>query len=175
MAARSSHMHVPAGNSESLRSRPTAAPGTPASEKFNQDTITPVGSGTGIDSSDMDVGGHNFGNRNSSVRGSSLGFSSSSGSGLRLPTSAKRYFHTRRIQKGEVDKPWLTNKDPREKWVTIIPCIGVFIGLAVCAVLVWEGLSTVVNHKYCPVLIEDWSNGFDEKIWTREAEVGGFG
>ena len=53
--------------------------------------------------------------------------------------------------------------------------IGLFLGLVICGVLVWLGLRSVVNHKYCPVLMEDWSRGFDEKIWTREVEVGGFG
>jgi len=74
-----------------------------------------------------------------------------------------------------VQQPWKEKKDPKEKWVTIIPCIGLVVGLAVAGFLVWHGISSVVNHKYCPVLTEDWSNGFDEKIWTREVECGGFG
>lgn len=66
-------------------------------------------------------------------------------------------------------------KDPREKWVTIIPMIGLLIGLAIAGFLVWDGLRTVVNHKYCPVYVDDFSQGFDSKIWTKEVEVGGFG
>ena len=87
----------------------------------------------------------------------------------------QRYFKSRRVKQGEVEKPWLSNKDPREKWVTIIPIIGIVIGLGIAGFLVWDGLRTVVSHTYCPVLDEDWSSGFDSKIWTKEVEVGGFG
>lgn len=102
---------------------------------------------------------------------------SSQKSGLSSAVSSppQKYFHSRRVKKGSIEKPWLASTDPREKWVTIIPCIGLFFGLAVCGVLIWEGLRRVVNHKYCPVLLEDFSNGFDPTIWTREVEVGGFG
>lgn len=105
-----------------------------------------------------------------SQRGSTTGFSSSTG--LNVPP---RYFHSRRVKRGEVSQPWLAKKDPREKWVTIIPCVGLFIGLGIAGILIWHGVSSVVNHKYCPVLIEDWSNGFREDIWSREVQVGGYG
>ncbi len=79
------------------------------------------------------------------------------------------------MKKGEVERPWMDKKDPREKWVTIIPLIGLFVGFALAGFLVWDGLRTVVNHVYCPVLDENWSGGFNERVWTKEAEVGGFG
>ncbi|OAL19286.1 hypothetical protein AYO22_09830 [Fonsecaea multimorphosa] len=94
---------------------------------------------------------------------------------LPQPMLNQRYFHSRRVKKGEVDRPWTKVKDPREKWVTIIPLIGLAIGLGLAGLLVWDGLRSVVNHKYCPVYLEDFSTGFDSKIWTKEAEVGGFG
>ena len=53
--------------------------------------------------------------------------------------------------------------------------MGIFLGLAVAGFLVWDGLRSVVNHQYCPVLDEDWSKGFNTAVWTKEAEVGGFG
>ena len=74
-----------------------------------------------------------------------------------------------------MNKPWLNEKNPREKWVTIIPLIGLFIGLAVSGFLVWDGLRTVINHTYCPLLEEDFSSGLDSGKWLKEAEVGGFG
>ncbi|KAL2426969.1 Beta-1,3-glucan-binding protein [Exophiala dermatitidis] len=86
-----------------------------------------------------------------------------------------RYFHSRRVKKGEVERPWTKIKDPKEKWVTIIPMIGLLVGLGIAGFLVWDGLRTVVDHKYCPVYLEDFSNGLDSKVWTKEAEVGGFG
>jgi hypothetical protein len=96
-----------------------------------------------------------------------------SSSGIRgLPL---RYFHSRRVRKGEVEQPWKSRKDPKEKWVTIIPLIGLFIGVGIAGFLVWDGLSSVVKHNYCPVLSDDFSQGFNEQIWTKEAEVGGYG
>ena len=87
----------------------------------------------------------------------------------------QKYFHSRRVKKGEIERPWLDKKDPREKWVWIIPMIGMFIGLSLAALLIYDGLRAVINHEYCPVLDEDFSRGFDTNVWTKEAEVGGFG
>lgn len=53
--------------------------------------------------------------------------------------------------------------------------IGMFIGLSLAALLIYDGLKAVINHEYCPVLDEDFSRGFDTEVWTKEAEVGGFG
>lgn len=92
---------------------------------------------------------------------------------LALPDT--KYFHSRRIKKGEVQRPWMDKKDPKEKWVTIIPLIGIFFGLAISGVLVWDGLRSVSNFTYCPVLDEDWSGGFNTKVWTKEVQCGGFG
>lgn len=86
-----------------------------------------------------------------------------------------RYFHSRRIEKGSIEKPWLEKKDPKEKWVTIIPLIGILLGFGLAGFLVYEGLSTVTNYNYCTVLDENWSNGIDPTIWTQEQQTGGFG
>lgn len=99
----------------------------------------------------------------------------SSSTALHRSAAPPTYFKSRRIQKGEQERPWLNQKDPKEKWVWIIPLIGLFLGLGLCAVQVWFGLQRISKHTYCPVLDEDWSGGFKEDIWTREAEVGGFG
>lgn len=109
--------------------------------------------------------------------GSTMPSAAASSTALELHEAEKnaRYFHSRRIKKGEVERPWLENKkDPREKWVTIIPVLGILLGFIIVGILVWEGLSTVQNHTYCPVLDENW-NSFNDKVWTKEAEVGGFG
>lgn len=98
--------------------------------------------------------------------GSSSGFQSA-------PTA--RYFHSRRIRKGEQERPWLDRKDPKEKWVTIIPVIGIVIGLALSGFLIYEGLQSVSNHVYCPVLDDDFSGGLNSQVWTKEVELGGYG
>lgn len=74
-----------------------------------------------------------------------------------------------------MEKPWVAKKDPKEKWVTIIPLIGLAIGLALAGFLVYDGLSSVVHHKYQIVLDENFSEGLNSAVWTKEAEVGGFG
>ncbi|KAI9778017.1 MAG: hypothetical protein M1839_008422 [Geoglossum umbratile] len=103
---------------------------------------------------------------------------STAGSSTALPSAqfSQRYFHSRRVQKGEIEKPWLQKKDPREKWVTIIPLMGLGVGLLLAGFLIYDGLRSVVNHKYCPVLHEDFSGTtLNDQIWTKEVEVGGFG
>lgn len=85
------------------------------------------------------------------------------------------YFKSRRIQKDEIEKPWLEKKDPKEKWVTIIPLVALAIGFLLAGLLVYDGIRSVVHHEYCLVLSEDFSTGLDPKIWTKEAEVGGYG
>lgn len=87
----------------------------------------------------------------------------------------QRYFHSRLVKKGEIEKPWLDKKDPKEKWVTIMPLLGILIGLGISGFLVWDGLSSVVHHKYCPVLDDTFGNGLNTDVWTKEVQVGGFG
>lgn len=97
----------------------------------------------------------------------------SSSSAARPPPS--RYFHSRRVQKGEIEQPWLKKVDPKEKWVTIIPLIGLFLGLGIAGFLVYDGIRSVVHHKYCPVMSDSFAEGLNTNIWTQEAEVGGYG
>src|SRR5450432_2755861 len=99
---------------------------------------------------------------------------SSASSAIRGGVS-QRYFHSRRVPKGTITQPWKTKKDPKEKWVTIIPLIGLFLGLAIAGFLVYDGIKSVVHHSYCPVLSDDFSQGLNPNIWTQEVEVGGYG
>lgn len=107
-----------------------------------------------------------YGSMPASAMGSSTGFQTA---------EPQRYFHSRRIRKGEIERPWLDKKDPKEKWVTIIPIIGIVLGIALSGFLIYEGLSSVQNHVYCTVLDENFSGGLNNKVWTKEVEVGGFG
>ncbi|KAI1392626.1 glycoside hydrolase family 16 protein [Hypoxylon trugodes] len=86
----------------------------------------------------------------------------------------KPYFRSRRIKKGEVEKPWLAKKEPREKWVVILPVSGLLIGLALSGFFVWDGIHSVVKHNYCLVLEDNFST-FNDAVWTKEVQVGGFG
>ncbi|KAM7189952.1 hypothetical protein V8F33_009754 [Rhypophila sp. PSN 637] len=100
-------------------------------------------------------------------------FESSSAMGPRY--EPQRYFHSRRVRKGEVEKPWLDKVDPKEKWVTILPIIGIIVGLGISGFLVWDGIRSVVKHNYCEVLVDDFSQGLRSDIWSAEIQVGGFG
>jgi len=108
----------------------------------------------------------------------SRGFTSfdetASSDGPRFEVPAQRYFHSRRVR-GEVEKPWTKKSDPKEKWVTILPVLGIVVGLAISAFLIWDGIQSVVKHTYCDVLDEDFSHGLDPSIWEQEVQVGGFG
>ena len=102
-------------------------------------------------------------------------FGSTSALGARFDERSNRYFHSRRVKKGEVEKPWLDKSDPKEKWVTILPIVGIFIGLAISGFLIYDGIKSVVKHNYCLVLSDDFSDGLNTDVWTKEVQVGGFG
>ena len=59
--------------------------------------------------------------------------------------------------------------------MTIIPLVGIVVGLGIAAFLILQGLQTVTNHAYCSVYQSDFSKGLDMDVWTKEVEVGGFG
>jgi beta-glucanase (GH16 family) len=107
--------------------------------------------------------------------GSQLSSKNGSSAAIHQAGLSQRYFHSRRIKKGGIERPWTKTKDPRQKWVTIIPLVGLLIGLGLAGFLVWDGLRSVITHTYCPVYSDDFSNGFNDKVWTKRAEVGGFG
>jgi beta-glucanase (GH16 family) len=161
----------PAANMPSMAS--TAAPtpqrpGTP-SESLGRNPF-----GDGVESQASQRSGNN-GNPFSSPSASRPASSFDSASALGRFDGGQRYFHSRRVRKGEVEKPWTKQADPKEKWVTILPILGIIIGLGISGFLVWDGIRSVVKHNYCLVLEENWSNGFNEKVWKKEVQVNGFG
>ncbi|KAF4962185.1 hypothetical protein FSARC_9700 [Fusarium sarcochroum] len=101
-------------------------------------------------------------------------YESSAGSGTQVD-ERNRYFHSRRVRPGEVEKPWLEKTNPKEKWVTILPILAILIGLVGSGFLVWDGIRSVVKNKYCSVMDEDFSQGLNPNVWTKEVEVGGYG
>ncbi|KAK9451885.1 glycoside hydrolase [Limtongia smithiae] len=86
-------------------------------------------------------------------------------------------FRSRRIPQGYIsEKPWLKDRQKGDRilmWITVVTCV---IGCGIVGVLVWAGISSVTNYKYCVVMQDDFSSGtIDETLWTREVELGGFG
>ena len=145
-------------------------PGTPNTDRIRD----PFGDNTDAASSHRGAqnGTNPFSSPDQSRPTSSYG--SSSGYAQR-EQQGQRFFHSRRITKGEVEKPWLGKKDPKEKWVSIFPLLGILIGLGISGFLVWDGLRSVTHHKYCTVMDEDFSSDLNTDIWTKEVQVGGFG
>jgi hypothetical protein len=151
----------------------TAVP-TPTQRPATPNDRNPFSDGLESQASQRTVGGANpFASPSGSRPASSFG--SSSALEARFDARAQRYFHSRRVRKGEVEKPWLAKADPKEKWVTILPILGIILGLGISGFLVWDGIRSVVKHKYCLVLEDTFKGGLDESIWTKEVEVGGFG
>ena len=142
----------------------TPRPGSPDLSSYN-DNITPLPRANPFATP--------FASRPGSGPGSIR--ASASAVDLHQQNLTQKYFHSRRIKREEIEHPWRDRKDPREKWVTIIPIIGLVLGIALAGFLVYDGMRTVVNHTYCPVVDEDWSGGINSKIWTKEVEVGGYG
>ena len=147
-------------------------PGTPNTDASRHNN-NPFGDNDAASSHRPGGSTNPFGSPDASRPASSYG--SSSAIGNRFDERAQRYFHSRRVQRGEVEKPWLEKRDPKEKWVTILPLVGILIGLGISGFLIYDGLSSVVHHTYCPVLDENFDGGLDANVWTKEVAVGGFG
>jgi hypothetical protein len=93
------------------------------------------------------------------------------------PMTNNRYtrrFKSRLAGSEGIDKPWLKEKDPREKWVTILPLIGVMIGCGLAGFLGYSGWASVETHKFCLVYQDNFDN-FNPDAWQHEIQVGGFG
>ncbi|KAH8886395.1 concanavalin A-like lectin/glucanase [Thozetella sp. PMI_491] len=145
-------------------------PGTPTSDLLGRN---PFNDGAESQASHR-TAPNPFASPSASRPASSFGSSSAIGGG-RYDAPGQRFFHSRRVKKDEVEKPWTKNVDPKEKWVTILPVIGILIGLAISGFLVWDGIHSVVKHNYCLVLADDFSGGLNEDVWTKEVQLGGFG
>lgn len=84
------------------------------------------------------------------------------------------YFRSRRVKPEDVQQPWLKKKHPRQIWVTIFPLTGLFLGLIVTGILIWDGIRAVAQHEYCEVLNENFTT-WNDNIWAKEVGLGGFG
>ncbi|EXJ80993.1 hypothetical protein A1O3_07281 [Capronia epimyces CBS 606.96] len=87
------------------------------------------------------------------------------------------YFRSRRIKDRNTDRSWLRpRKDHRQKWLTIIPLIGIILGFCIAGAYIFVGIQNVPVHKYCMVYEDTFSSGdLDLNVWTKEVQVGGYG
>lgn len=87
-----------------------------------------------------------------------------------------KYFRSRRIRKDDGHEPPKFKKDPKEKWLCIIPLAGWFLGIAITGVMIYLKIGRLTPHNYCSVLDDDFSSGvLNKNVWTIENEVGGYG
>jgi hypothetical protein len=104
-----------------------------------------------------------------SVYGAASGFLSSDSSGT-------KYFRSRRIRKEDGYEPPVFKKDPKEKWLCIIPLMGVALGIVITGIMIYLKIGNIKSYNYCSVLSDDFSSGvLNPNIWQAEQEVGGFG
>jgi hypothetical protein len=90
--------------------------------------------------------------------------------------SGERFFRSRRIRKDWNASPPKFKKEPKEKWLTIIPLSGIGIGTVITGLLIFLQVGLKKSYNYCSVLDDDFSTGIlNPSIWTKEVNVGGFG
>ena len=91
---------------------------------------------------------------------------------VRLPG----FFASRKVAKGDIEKPWVEAKNRQREWGTILPLFGIIVGICLASGLVCLGVFSVSNHSYCEVLIENFdSPTLNSSVWTKEVQSGGFG
>jgi hypothetical protein len=96
------------------------------------------------------------------------------GSGFHYGPVPGQYFRSRRVKPKDVQMPWLDKPHPRQKWGTILPLIGFGLGLIVVAIMIWDGFRVIGRHKYCEIYHDNFTS-FNESVWTKEVELGGYG
>lgn len=91
-------------------------------------------------------------------------------------SGGQNYFRSRRIRKDDGHVPPVFKKDPKEKYLTIIPVTGLIVGLLITGAMIYLKIGTMKSHNYCPILDDDFSTGMlNPAVWTKEVEVGGYG
>jgi len=80
------------------------------------------------------------------------------------------------VEGTEIEKPWLLVPDPRVRvswWITVVIAL---LGVLLSGALIYFGAKGVPNvGNVCLILDEQWENGLDSSIWTREVNMDGFG
>jgi hypothetical protein len=156
----SKHFKMVVQTKQHQQSQSTSAPISPAPSNVSNPFDSPAPSVAGFNI------GNPFASRSPSQAPSVVGG---------LYRRGPKDFRSRRVDKTKIQTPWTAHKDPKEKWVTILPVLAIIIGLCASGALVYQGYSSVPRHNYKLVLSDDFSSGFNSDIWTKEIQVGGFG
>ena len=76
------------------------------------------------------------------------------------------------------DKPWLKQKEPRERWAYWLTLSMFVIGLGTAAIVIWlgwTGVRQLKDDQLCLVLDDEFSSLDLKNTWTADNELGGFG
>lgn len=76
------------------------------------------------------------------------------------------------------DKPWLGQKQKRERvnwWLTLVCMLLGVGGAAVLCFFGWSGVHQLKDEDLCLVFNDDFSTLDLENNWSKDIELGGFG
>lgn len=88
----------------------------------------------------------------------------------------KRVSESKVLPEGTViEKPWLDDKAYKKLRRFNHIFLGAFIlGLGIVAAQVYVAYTSITNHNYCEVLIDNFDT-FNTSVWKREVQIGGYG
>ncbi|EXJ56309.1 uncharacterized protein A1O5_12576 [Cladophialophora psammophila CBS 110553] len=86
-----------------------------------------------------------------------------------------KQFGSRPWRKRGIQRSWLRKKEPRERWMTIIPLIGAVLGLCLAGLLIWDGIRRTPYLEYCTVYRDHFSSPTLNDAWTFDISSTGFG
>ena len=95
-------------------------------------------------------------------------------------TQSKKYGRTFHFKSslidGPVEKPWLNEKDHREKWAIWIPYIGIIVGIMAFIGIGITAIFTTPRHNFCLVFEDNFDgDSINADIWQHEVQLNGFG
>ncbi|CAA9960222.1 hypothetical protein P3342_005655 [Pyrenophora teres f. teres] len=98
---------------------------------------------------------------------------------LRKPTKeeeekARDYFKSRRVRAEDVQMPWLDVVCRRTQIKNAMVIVGFILGLATAGIIIWQSMRDVGFYHYCETFRDDFTS-WNESVWTKEVELGGFG
>ncbi|KAF7571163.1 Glycoside hydrolase family 16 protein [Pyrenophora tritici-repentis] len=84
------------------------------------------------------------------------------------------YFKSRRVRAEDVQMPWLDEVCRRTQIKNGIVIVGFILGVMACGLVVWHSMRDVGFYHYCEAYHDNFTS-WNDSVWTKEVELGGFG
>jgi len=84
------------------------------------------------------------------------------------------YFKSRRVKPEDVQMPWLDEVCRRTQIKNAMVITGFVLGLATAGILIWHSMRSVGMYHYCEAYHDNFTT-WNDSVWTKEVELGGFG